>query len=112
LVALLLGVPVPVGAVGARRLRRLRLRLPLLPLPLEVRPGHPSATYGHGASRCGRSRVQEGGFVLSSSRRPCLPVLLPSPRRTGPRPLSPASSRPGLGGGTRPFWHSPSAPWD
>ena len=35
LVALLLGVPVPVGAVGARRL-----------LPLEVCPGHPSATHG------------------------------------------------------------------
>jgi hypothetical protein len=45
LVALLLGIPVPVGAVGARR-----PRLPLLPLPLEVRPGHPSATPGQGAS--------------------------------------------------------------
>ena len=47
LVALLLGAPVPVGAVGARQHR---LRLPLLPLPLEVRPGHPSATHGQGAS--------------------------------------------------------------
>ena len=58
LVALLLGTPVPVGAVGAAR--RHWLRLPLPPLPLEVRPGHPSATHGQGASRCGRSRVQEG----------------------------------------------------
>ena len=36
LVALLLGVLVLVGAIGA-----CRLWLPLLPLPLEVRPGHP-----------------------------------------------------------------------
>ena len=107
LVALLLGTPVPVGAVGARRHR---LRLP--PLPLEVRPGHPSATHGQGASRCGRSRVREGGLVLSSSRRPCSLALLHSSRLPGPRPLSPASSRPGLGGGTRPLWRSPSAPWD
>ena len=40
------------------------------------------------------------------------PDLLPSSRRPGPRPLSPASSRPGLGDGTRPLWRSPSAPWD
>ena len=53
-----------------------------------------------------------GGLVLSSSRRPCSPVLLPSQRRTRPRPLSLASSRPGLGDGTRPLWRSPSAPWD
>jgi len=105
LVALLLGVPVPMGAIGARRLR-------LPPLPLEVRPGHPSATHGQGASRCGRSRVREGGLVLSSSRRPCSLALLHSSRRPGPRLLSPASSRPGLGGGTRPLWRSPSAPWD
>src|SRR6185436_19516206 len=101
------GALVPVGAVGARR-----HRLPILPLPLEVRLGHPSATHGQGASRYGRSRVREGGLVLSSSRRPCSPVLLHSSRRPGPRPPSPASSRPGLGGGTRPLWRSPSAPWD
>ena len=47
LVALLLGAPVWVGAVGARRHR---LRLPLLSLPLEVRPGHPLATHSQGAS--------------------------------------------------------------
>ena len=33
--------------------------LPLLLLPLEVRPGHPSATHGQGASRCGHFRAQE-----------------------------------------------------
>ena len=43
LVALLLGAPVRVGVVGARRHR---LQLPFLILPLEVRPGHPSATHG------------------------------------------------------------------
>ena len=100
------------GAVGARQLRRLRLLLPLLPLPLEVRPGHPSATHGQGASRCGHSRVREGGLVLSSSQRPCSLALLHSSRRPGPRLLSPASSRLGLGGGTRPLWRTPSAPWD
>src|SRR6185312_464670 len=110
LVALLLATPVPVGAVGAAR--RHRLRLPLPPLLLEVHPGHPSATHGQGASRCGRSRVREGGLILSSSRRPCSLALLHSSRPPGPRPLSPASSRPGLGGGTRPLWRSPSAPWD
>ena len=110
LVALLLGTPVPVGAVGAAR--RHRLRLPLPPLLLEVRPGHPSATHGQGASRCGRSKVREGGLVLSSSRRPCSLALLHSSRLPGPRPLSLASSRPGLGGGTRPLWRSPSIPWD
>ena len=50
-------------------------------------------------------------LVLSPSRRPCSPLLLPCSRRSGPRPLHPASSRPGLGGGTRPHWRSPSAPW-
>ena len=52
-----------------------------------------------------------GGLVLSSSRRSCSPVLPPYSHRLGPRPLSPASSRPGPGGGTRPHWRSPSAPW-
>ena len=107
LVALLLGAPVPVGAVGARRHR---LWLPLLPLPLEVRSGHPSATHGQGASRCGRFRVK-GALVLSSSRRPCSLAMLHSSRLPGPSPLSPASHPPGLGGGTRPRWRSPSAPW-
>src|SRR6185437_9717199 len=44
-----------VEAVGALRPR---LRLPLLLLPLEVRPGHPSAPHGQGVSRCGRSMVR------------------------------------------------------
>src|SRR6185503_7999692 len=52
---------------------------------------------------------REGGLVLSSSRRPCSLALLHSSRLPGPRPLSQASSRPGLGGGTRPLWRSPSA---
>src|SRR6185437_2776939 len=37
--------------------------------------------------------------------------MLPCSRRSGPRPLHPASSRPGLGGGTKPHWRSPLAPW-
>ena len=85
LVALLPVVLVPVVVLVGTQ-------LPLLPLPLEVRPGHPSATHGQGASRCGRSRVREGCLVLSSSRRPCSLVLLHSSRRPGPRPLSPASN--------------------
>ena len=52
----------------------------------------------------------QGVLVLSPSRRPCSPLLLLCSRRSGPRPLHPASSRPGLGGGTRPHWRSPSAP--
>jgi len=99
LVALLLVVLVPVvvlvGAVGARRLR---LQLPLLPLALEVRPDHPSANHGQGASQCGCSRVR-GALAHSSNRRPCSPVLLPCSRRPGLHPLSPASHRPGLGVG-------------
>ena len=50
LVALLLGARVPVAVLGAVGARRLRLPLPLLPLPLEVRPGHPSATHDQGIS--------------------------------------------------------------
>jgi len=60
LVALLLVVLAPVVLVGVVGARRLRLRLPLLPIPLEVRPGHPSATHGQGASRCGHFRVRGG----------------------------------------------------
>ena len=79
-------------------------------LPLEVRPSHPSTTHGQGASRCGRSRVREGALA-HSSRRPCSPVPLPCSHHPRLHPLSPASHPPGLGGGTRPHWRNPSAPW-
>ena len=68
---------------------RTRLRLPLLLLALEVRPGHPSAPHGEGASRCGRFRVR-GALVLSPAtghaRRCCSPVcaVLDPARSTQP----------------------------
>ena len=105
----MLPLEVLVEAVGALRPR---LWLPLLLLPLEVRPGHPSVPHGLGTSRCGRSRVrgaprpqpQPAAMLAAAAPLPCS-------RRSRTRPLSPASSRPGLGGGTRPHWRSPSAPW-
>ena len=80
------------------RALRTRLRLPLLLLALEVRPGHPSAPHRQCASRCVRFMVR-GALVLSPSRRPCSLLLLPCSHRSGPRPLHPASNRPGLGVG-------------
>jgi hypothetical protein len=102
------GGPAP-GGTGTGR----GCRGPPTPAPAPApAPGGTPWPSGQGASRCGRSRVRQGGFILSSSRRPYSLVLLHSSRHPGPRPLSLASSQPGLGGGTRPLWRSPLAPWD
>jgi hypothetical protein len=58
LVALLVVVVPVVMLVGVVGARRHQLRLLLLPLPLEVRPDHPSAIHGQVASRCGHFRVR------------------------------------------------------
>jgi len=110
LVALLLVVLAPVVLVGVVGARRLLFWLLLLPLPLEVRPSHPSATHGQGVSRCGRFRVR-GALILTPAGghvhwccSPVRAVLFPA------RSAQPAADLV-WGGGTRLHWRSPSAPW-
>jgi len=104
LVALLLVLLVPVVAL-------VRAQLLLLPLPLEVRPSHPSATHGQGASRCGRSMVREGASSSAPAgghvQRCCSIVRAVVDSARSAQPAADLAW-----GWYQAALRSPSAPWD